>query len=407
MQPLAGARDQPGRAAVQEARPGQVEDQALGLVPADQRQQPGEGGQRHQVELAPDEDRGGFRAHVQLDRDLAGPQVVILRQRTEPRHEDSPLPSERATAGCCQGASSCRQSGTGGASIDLAAGRRGLGGITIASSMPHLGVVRGVCEGVVMAWIELDGAVNVRDLGDLPTSDGQKTARASLLRADNLQELSPADVTKLVRDIGVSTVVDLRSTNELEAEGPAPLDAVAGVRHAHHPVLPEVGANTDVIADALLARDRLDRSRYPDNPVCGHYLGYLEDRPDQVVGALRSIAHSDGAALVHCAAGKDRTGVVVALALTVAGVPASAVAADYAASAERAEALTSRLRRSRLYAPDVNSKRADLQWPRAETMTAFLEQMDARYGGVTSWLSAHGLSDEDLDALRVKLRAGA
>jgi protein tyrosine/serine phosphatase len=258
-----------------------------------------------------------------------------------------------------------------------------------------------------MAWIELDGAVNVRDLGDLPTSDGQKTARASLLRADNLQELSPADVTKLVRDIGVSTVVDLRSTNELEAEGPAPLDAVAGVRHAHHPVLPEVGTNTDVIADALLARDQLDRTRYPDDPVCGHYLGYLEDRPDQVVGAVRSIARSEGAALVHCAAGKDRTGVVVALALTVAGVPAQAVAADYAVSGERIEALIGRLRRSRLYARDVNSKPADTQRPRAETMTAFLEQMDARYGGVASWLSAHGLSDEDLDALRVKLRAGA
>ena len=258
-----------------------------------------------------------------------------------------------------------------------------------------------------MAWIELDGAVNVRDLGDLPTEDGQKTARASLLRADNLQELSPADVTKLVRDIGVSTVVDLRSTNELEAEGPAPLDAVAGVRHAHHPVLPEVGANTDVIADALLARDQLDRTRYPDDPVCGHYLGYLEDRPDQVVGAVRSIARSEGAALVHCAAGKDRTGVVVALALTVAGVPAQAVAADYAASGERIEALIERLRRSRLYARDVNSKPADIQRPRAETMTAFLEQMDARYGGVASWLTGHGLSADDLEALRVKLRAGA
>ena len=258
-----------------------------------------------------------------------------------------------------------------------------------------------------MAWIELDGAVNVRDLGDLPTADGHKTARASLLRADNLQELSPADVTKLVRDFGVTTVVDLRSTNELEGEGPAPLDAVAGVRHAHHPVLPEVGTNTDVIADALLARDQLDRTRYPDDPVCGHYLGYLEDRPDQVVGAVRSIARSEGAALVHCAAGKDRTGVVVALALTVAGVPAQAVAADYAISGERIEALMGRLRRSRLYARDVTSKPADIQRPRAETMTAFLEQMDARYGGVASWLSAHGLSDEDLDALRVKLRAGA
>ena len=264
-----------------------------------------------------------------------------------------------------------------------------------------------VCDGVVMAWIELDGAVNVRDLGDMPTEDGQKTARASLLRADNLQDLSAADVRKLVQDIGVTTVVDLRSSNELAAEGPAPLDAVAGVRHAHHPVLPEVGSTTDVIADALLARDRMDKFRYPRDPVCGHYLGYLEDRPDQVVGALRSVAHAGGAAVVHCAAGKDRTGVVVALALTVAGVPAQAVVADYAATGERTEAIMARLRRSRLYSRDVNSKPADLQRPRAETMAAFLEQMDARYGGVASWLTDHGLSADDLDALRVKLRAGA
>jgi len=258
-----------------------------------------------------------------------------------------------------------------------------------------------------MAWIELEGAVNVRDLGDLPTEDGQKTERARLLRADNLQELSAADIATLVRDIGVTTVVDLRSSNELAAEGPAPLDAVAGVRHVHHPVLAEVGSNTDMIADALLTRQQQDKSRYPRDPVCGHYLGYLEDRPDQVVGALRSIAHAKGAALVHCAAGKDRTGVVVALALTVAGVPAPAVAADYAASGERTEAIMARLRRSRLYARDINSKPANLHRPRAETMMAFLEQMDARYGGVPSWLTDHGLSAADLGVMRVRLRAGA
>ncbi len=258
-----------------------------------------------------------------------------------------------------------------------------------------------------MAWIELEGAVNVRDLGDLPTEDGQKTVRARLLRADNLQELSAADIATLVRDIGVTTVVDLRSSNELAAEGPAPLDTVAGVRHVHHPVLPEVGSNTDVIADALLTRQRQDNSRYPRDPVCGHYLGYLEDRPDQIVGALRTIARAEGAALVHCAAGKDRTGVVVALALTVAGVPAPAVAADYAASGERTEAIMARLRRSRLYAGDIDSKAADLHRPRAETMTAFLEQMDARYGGVVQWLADHGLSAADLHALRVKLREAA
>ena len=258
-----------------------------------------------------------------------------------------------------------------------------------------------------MPWIDLEGAVNVRDLGALPTDDGGQTVAGRLLRADNLQELSPSDVSRLVHDIGLTTVVDLRSSNELAAEGPAPLDAVAGVRHAHHPVLPEVGSSTDVIADALLARDRMDMFRYPNDPVCGHYLGYLEDRPDQVVGALRSVAHAGGAAVVHCAAGKDRTGVVVALALTVAGVPAEAVVADYAASGERTEAIMARLRRSRLYSRDVNSKPADLQRPRAETMAAFLEQMDARYGGVASWLTDHDMPAADLAALRVKLRAGA
>jgi protein-tyrosine phosphatase len=254
-----------------------------------------------------------------------------------------------------------------------------------------------------MAWIELEGAVNVRDLGGLPTRDGLQTVPARLLRADNLQELSAADVTKLVGEIGVTTVVDLRSAHELAAEGPAPLDSVLAVRHAHHPVLPELGAATDVVADAVLARRDRDESRYPDDPVCGHYLGYLEDRPDEVVAALRSIACSEGAALVHCAAGKDRTGVVVALALTAAGVRPQAVVADYAATAERTEAILARLRRSPTYARDIDSKPADSHRPRPETMAAFLEQMDSGHGGVVRWLAGHDFAADDLRLLRAKL----
>jgi protein-tyrosine phosphatase len=255
-----------------------------------------------------------------------------------------------------------------------------------------------------MPWIELEGAVNVRDLGGLATEDGGKTVSARLLRGDNLQELSPSDVVRLVHDIGLTTVVDLRSSAELASEGPAPLDSVAGVRHVHHPVLPERGSATDVVADVLLVRVDQDRSRYPDDPRCGHYLGYLEDRPDQVVAALRSIAYSEGAALVHCAAGKDRTGVVVALALSAADVRPEAVVADYAATGERIEAIVDRLRRSPTYASDLNSKPAESHRPRPETMAAFLEQMDSRYGGVARWLAAHGFGDDDLRLLRAKLR---
>jgi protein-tyrosine phosphatase len=254
-----------------------------------------------------------------------------------------------------------------------------------------------------MPWIDLEGAVNVRDLGGLPGEDGNQTVGGRLLRADNLQDLTPADVARLVHDIGVTTIVDLRSSAELDREGPAPLDAVPGVRHAHHPVLPELGTATDAIAEALLTRIRRDRSRFPDDPTCGHYLGYLDDRPDQVVAALQSIARDQGAALVHCAAGKDRTGVVVALALTAAGVRPEAVIADYAATGDRVEAILGRLRKSRTYAGDLDSQPTVAHLARPETMAAFLQQMEAHYGGVERWLVDHGFGEEDQRLLRAKL----
>jgi len=257
---------------------------------------------------------------------------------------------------------------------------------------------------VVMAWIELDGAVNVRDVGGLPAADGGETVPGRLLRADNLQELSPTDVTRLVRDIGLTTVIDLRSSAELASEGPTPLDAIASVRHVHHPVIPELGSATDVAAEALLLKEEQQQSRFPADPTCGHYLGYLEDRPEQVVGAVRSIARDEGVALVHCAAGKDRTGVVVALALTAADVRPEAVVADYAASGERIEAILGRLRRSPTYARDIDRRPAESHRPRPGTMQAFLGEVGTRYGGAARWLTDHGLTPAELTLLRAKLR---
>jgi protein-tyrosine phosphatase len=254
-----------------------------------------------------------------------------------------------------------------------------------------------------MPWIDLEGAVNVRDLGGLPTEDGGATIAGRLLRADNLQALTPGDIAILVGDFGLTTVIDLRSSHERAKEGPAPLDAVDSVRHVHHPVLPELGAATDVVAAALLTRADTDRSRYPADPAAGHYLGYLEDRPDQVAGALRTIAHAPGPALVHCAAGKDRTGVVAALALSAAGVRRDAIVADYAATGERVEAILARLRGSATYAADLDGRPAIVHQARPETMAAFLEQLDARYGGAAAWLAGHDFSDDDLRLLRARL----
>lgn len=256
-----------------------------------------------------------------------------------------------------------------------------------------------------MTWIELDGTVNTRDLGGLPTSDGGTTISGRLLRSENLQELSARDVTRLVDEIGVTTVVDLRSTNEVTLEGPTPLDALPGVRHAHHPVLREFLNVSDTVKAALLTESvEADRERYPDDPMCGHYLGYLENRPEEVTGALRSIVTAPGAALVHCAAGKDRTGVVVALALSVAGVEPDVIVADYVASEERIEAIIERLARSKMYAGGVTSVPVRAHAPRAETMKAFLKQLDTRYGGVQAWLAANEFGADEVAALRAKLR---
>ncbi|GAB2958031.1 tyrosine-protein phosphatase [Amycolatopsis acidiphila] len=260
-----------------------------------------------------------------------------------------------------------------------------------------------------MGWLELEGAANARDVGGLPTSDGRTIAERALLRADNLQGLTPTDVKLLVDDLGLRTVVDLRSTREVEAEGPGPLRAVDTVRHVHLSVLPERGEMTDAAADALFTRREKALARYPADPMCALYLGYLEDRPENVVGALRTIADSPSAVLVHCAAGKDRTGVVAALSLTAVGVRREAVVADYAASGTRIEGIMARLRASPTYAPDLEKRGGgnDTHRSREETMDTFLTQVDKRYGGVLAWLDNHGFGAADTARLRAKLVAPA
>jgi protein tyrosine/serine phosphatase len=254
-----------------------------------------------------------------------------------------------------------------------------------------------------VAWIELENAVNARDLGGLPAENDVRIQPRRLLRADNLQDLSPGDITRLVDELGVTTVIDLRTTSEVTQEGPAPMTAVEAVRHVHLSVLPESGHHTDAAADALAVNRQRAAERDRSDLLLGFYLGYLEDRPDSIVAALRTIAAAPGTALVHCAAGKDRTGVVVALALTVAGVPREVVVADYVATGERIDLILDRLRSTPTYAEDIDRLPAAEHTPRAETMRQFLARLDADHGGVLGWLAGHGFGADDVTALRDKL----
>ena len=251
-------------------------------------------------------------------------------------------------------------------------------------------------------WIELDGLVNMRDLGGLPTRDGGRTASGRLIRSDNLQDLTDADVAHLVHAVGVSDIIDLRTEVEVHLEGPGPLRRVESLTHHHHSLIAARGEeDLDALAAKALAvpwspeGTRRDASFWAE-----HYLGYLAARPDSGAAALRGIGDAPGAAVVHCAAGKDRTGTVVAMALDVAGVPHEEIVADYVLTAERIEAIIGRLMSRPAYGHALSQQSIDEQSPKPESIEAILRAVDAGWGGAAGWLRDHGWTASDVEGLR-------
>ncbi|HZB77167.1 MAG TPA: tyrosine-protein phosphatase [Solirubrobacteraceae bacterium] len=254
-------------------------------------------------------------------------------------------------------------------------------------------------------WLDLEGAANARDLGGLPLEGGGATASGVLVRSDNLQGLTPADVRRLVDDLGVAVVVDLRTGAEVALEGPGPLVAEGRVEIRHRSLYPEAGGHTDAAADETVFPWVAARGRTrEETPAVRAYLGYLRDRPDSILGALRDIARAPGATVVHCAAGKDRTGVVCMLALAVAGATREAIVADFLATGERIAALMARLRASPTYADDLRHRDDAAHAPRPETIERVLDVLEARHGGPLGWLAQARFAGDDAAALRRRLR---
>ena len=256
-------------------------------------------------------------------------------------------------------------------------------------------------------WIELDGAVNARCLGGLAVTGGGAVAPGRLLRSDNLQDLTDRDVARLVDDHRVSDVIDLRTGAELRLEGPGPLIRDGRVTIEHHSLYPEAGEQTDVVEAGGIVPWRDGADMPGETPTVRSYLAYLECRPDSILAALRTIADppGGGAALVHCAAGKDRTGLVVALALAVAGVRREAIVADYAATSQRIEAIVARLAASPTYARDIAADDPSQYAARPESMARILQLLDERHGSPAGWLAEHGLEHDAATALRRRLTA--
>lgn len=265
-------------------------------------------------------------------------------------------------------------------------------------------------EIVATGWIELEGLANLRDVGGLATADGGTIARGRLLRSDNLQSLTRHDVDRLL-EIGLTDVVDLRSAYEVASEGPGPMTRTEQVTIHHYSLFRE---DSEEVSDAPAAEQEMPGEALPwvglrpsvtvGNSFASQYLSYLRDRPESVVAALRAVAYAEGAALVHCAAGKDRTGTVVALSLLSVGAEPGAVVADYAASGERIERIVDRLLATRTYAANLRGRPLESHLTRPETMQSFVDHVNSEYGGVDGLLDHLGWTSEDADRMRHKLR---
>ncbi len=231
------------------------------------------------------------------------------------------------------------------------------------------------------------GAANFRDLGGLPTEDGGRIRPGLLFRSDTLQELTEADVDRLVHGLGLRLVVDLRAPGEVEVEGRGLLED-AGVRHIN------------------LALNSRDERAIPDlaaDTLVRHYLGYLAVSAQAAAQVVRVLADDGMPAVVHCAAGKDRTGVVTALVLRALRVPPEVVAEDYARSAQAVPQILARLRRLPSYAARIDLLPADVHACSAGTMVDFLAAVDTQYGSIEAFLRTAGLEDDVVPRLRERL----
>lgn len=204
-------------------------------------------------------------------------------------------------------------------------------------------------------FLALAGADNVRDLGGLPVAGGRRTRARRLVRAELTHALTEADIRLLSVDLNLRTLIDLRGDDEVLV---APLLWPEDHIHRLHCPLPfrrgqtPPGGRHDFIST---------------------YLGYLELDPIPLVRAIRALLDPDNhAVLFHCAAGKDRTGVLSAIVLEILGVPRETIAADYALSGTRIHRVVARLAPIEIYRPDPIAAAAGVLAAEPGTILAFL-----------------------------------
>lgn len=238
--------------------------------------------------------------------------------------------------------------------------------------------------GRVLDW---EGAYNARDLGGYATEDGRETQWGRIIRSDNLIRLT-ATGRRALQDHGIRTIIDLRLPQELEID-PPPFREHESIQYQMVSFIHPDAATGELPPVETLADD---------------YMRMLNRFGERVGMIMSAIANArEGGVLIHCHSGKDRTGLVSALLLRLAGVPIATAGEDYGLTSELLRPLDEEWLEN---GPGDRAEReADYaRWhARAEVMVEVLERLEAEYGSVEQFLLYAGETPEEIQRLRARL----
>lgn len=233
-----------------------------------------------------------------------------------------------------------------------------------------------------------EGCFNFRDIGGYPTVDGRKVRWGRFFRAGRQDRMTAADLEKL-QQLGIRTQIDLRRPDEIRDQGCGPLIEL-GAEYHNLPVIPEGGTEQ---LSRLVGDTRISGARY---------LGYLEFGPKPWQRMFELFAEADRhPILLHCTAGKDRTGVSTAFLLAVLGVERRWIEADYVLSNLDVPRQLDFLERHVGYPEGLDRAAMErLAGIPAEAISDFLDGLDARWGGALGYLRSIGIGDDRMEAVR-------
>ncbi|MFG2378684.1 tyrosine-protein phosphatase [Streptomyces sp. NPDC048504] len=253
---------------------------------------------------------------------------------------------------------------------------------------------------------ELSGVRNFRDVGGLPTVDGRRVRHGVLFRSGHLAHATEEDAAFL-DSLGLHTIFDFRNASDQKLEGPDV--ELPGVRNVNLPLSdPADGSEFwKMVRDGEM--DQLREILGGDkgaNRMIASYRTIIKERTAEHSQVLRSLAEDSVPALMHCAAGKDRAGLSIAVTLLAVGVEREAIVTDYLES--NAKHRRYKVRRSgpsaSAYSPEVMELLSPLFDARAEYLTAAFETVEETWGSVDAYLEQGlGITPEIRERLRERL----